>query len=402
MSKSFKRSVFGIAVALVVVVFLGGLLSGGVSAGTESDAAYKQMGVYEEVLHKIQSDYVTEPNMHTVTVGALHGLLESLDADSSYFTPEEFTAYKAHVNEGTARVGLDVSKRYGYATVVSVVPGSPADTQAHINDGDMIESIGGKTTRVMSLAMIKLLLDGKPGTDVTFGLIRPGGKPQPEKVTLTRSQVEYPPMGVQAYENSSILYLKPGILDRQRVDQVIARLRAMRKNGNTKVLLDLRDVAEGDDAQGIRLANAFIQSGTIASLEGQTVPKQTFTAEPSRFVTNAPLVVLVNNGTEGASEIVAAAVLDHKRGDVVGSRTFGGAIEQKTIMLPDGAALLLTVAKYEAPGGSIIQDKAVTPNIVLNKTIDQFLAEEDDYAHPVPHPDDQLNKALEVLKQKSA
>ncbi|MGB7191145.1 MAG: S41 family peptidase [Acidobacteriaceae bacterium] len=402
MSKSFKRSVFGIAVALVVVVFLGGLLSGGVSAGTESDAAYKQMGVYEEVLHKIQSDYVTEPNMHTVTVGALHGLLESLDADSSYFTPEEFAAYKAHANEGTAQVGLDVSKRYGYATVVSVVPGSPADTQAHINDGDMIESIGGKTTRVMSLAMVKLLLDGKAGTDVTFGLIRPGGKPQPEKVTLTRSQVTYPPMGVQEYESSSILYLKPGILDRQRVDQIEARLRAMPKNDNTKVLLDLRDVARGDDAQGIRLANAFIQSGTLASVEGQTVPKQTFSAEASRFITNAPLVVLVNNGTEGASEIVAAAVLDHKRGDVVGSRTFGGAIEQKTIMLPDGAALLLTVAKYEAPDGSRIQDKAVTPNIVLNKTIDQFLAEEDDYAHPVPHPDDQLNKALEVLKQKSA
>jgi len=112
--------------------------------------------------------------------------------------------------------------------------------------------------------------------------------------------------------------------------------------------------------------------------------------------------VLVNNGTAGAAEIVAAAVLDHKRGDVVGSRTFGEGVEQRTITLPDGAALLLTVAKYESPSGSVIQDKAVTPNIVVNKTIDEFLAEEDDYAHPVPHPDDQLNKALEVLKQKNA
>lgn len=402
MSKSFKRAIFGISVAIVVVVFLGGLISGGVSAGSESDAAYKQMGVYEEVLHKIQSDYVTEPDMHTVTVGALHGLLESLDADSSYFTPSEFAAYKAHQNDGTAQVGLDVSKRYGYATVVAVVPGSPADTQAHISDGDMIESIGGKTTRVLSLAMVKLLLEGKPGTDVTFGLIRPGGKPQPEKVTLTRAQIVYPPMGVQEYDNSSILYLKPGILNRERVDQIEARLKAMKKDGNTKVLLDLRDVAEGDPAQGIRLANAFIQSGPIASIEGQTVPKQTFTAEASRFITGAPLVVLVNNGTDGAAEIVAAAVLDHKRGDVVGSRTFGGAVEQRTITLPDGAAMLLTVAKYEAPDGSRIQDKAVTPNIVVNKTIDQFLAEEDDYAHPTPHPDDQLNKALDVLKQKAA
>lgn len=402
MSKSFKRAVFGIAVAIVAVVFLGGFISGGVSADSQSSAVYKQMGVYEEVLHKIQSDYVTEPDMNKVTVGALHGLLESLDADSSYFTPAEYAAYKAHKNEGHAQVGLDVSKRYGYATVVSVIPGSPADTQAHINDGDMIESIGGKTTRLMSLAMIKLDLEGKSGTDVTFGLIRPGGKPEPEKITLTRTKVAPPPLDVQQYDNSSILYLKPGILSRERVDQVEARLRAMSKDGNTKVLLDLRDVAEGDPAQGIRLANAFIQSGTVASIEGQTVPKQTFSADPARFITNAPLVVLVNNGTAGASEIVAAAVLDHKRGDVVGSRTFGEGVEQKTITLPDGAALLLTVAKYESPDGSIIQDKAVTPNIVVNKTIDQFLAEEDDYIHPVPHPDDQLNKALEVLKQKSA
>jgi carboxyl-terminal processing protease len=402
MSKNFKRAVFGISIALVAVVFLGGFVTGGVSADSQSDGAYRQMGVYEEVLHKIQSDYVTEPNMDNVTVGALHGLLESLDANSSYLTPTEFAAYKNHQNEGSAQVGLDVSKRYGYATVVAVVPGSPADTQAHIIDGDMIESIGGKTTRQMSLAMIRLVLEGKPGTNVTFGLIRPGGNPEPDQITLTRTQVVPPPMGEEQYENSSILYLKPGMLTRERVDQVEARLRAMPKNGNTKVLLDLRDVVEGDPAQGIRLANAFLQSGTIASIEGQTVPKQTFTAEPSHFITKAPLVILVNNGTAGAAEIVAAAILDNHRGDLVGSRTFGEGVVQKTIVLPDGAALILSVAKYESPSGSKIQDDAVTPDIVVNETIDQFLAEEDNTVRPAPHPDDQLNKALDVLKQKSA
>lgn len=401
MSKNFKRAVLGISVAIVAVVFLGGFLPGGVSA-SQSDGAYRQMGVYEEVLHKIQSDYVTEPNINNVTVGALHGLLESLDANSSYLTPAEFTAYKNHQNEGTAQIGLDVSKRYGYATVVAVVPGSPADRQGHINDGDMIESIGGKTTRQMSLAMIRLLLEGKPGTNVTFGLIRPGGQPEPEPMTLTRTQVVPPSMGEEQYDNSSILYLKPGTLSRDRVDQLEARLRAMPKSGNTKVLLDLRDVAEGDSAQGIRLANAFLQSGTIASVEGQKYPKQTFTADPSHFITKAPLAVLVNNGTAGAAEIVAAAVLDNHRGDVVGSRTFGEGVVQRTIPLPDGAALLLTVAKYEAPNGTKIQDDAVTPNIVVNETIDQYLAQEDDTARSVPHPDDQLNKALDVLKQKTA
>jgi carboxyl-terminal processing protease len=402
MSKTVKRAIFGISVALVAVVFLGGFVSGGVSAGTQSDGAYRQMGVYEEVLHKIQSDYVTEPKINDVTVGALHGLLESLDANSSYLTPAEFSAYKAHQNGGTAQIGLDVSKRIGYATVVAVVPGSPADHEGHINDGDIIESVGGKTTRQMSLAMIRLLLEGKPGTSVTFGLIRPGGKPEPEQITLTRTQVTPPPLSEQQYENSSILYLKAGILNRERVDQLESRLRAMPKNGNTKVLLDLRDVAEGDPAQGIRLANAFLQSGTIASVVGQTVPKQTFTAEPSHVITKAPLVLLVNNGTAGAAEIVAAAILDNHRGDIVGSRTFGEGVVQKTITLPDGAALILSVAKYESPSGNKIQDNAVIPNIIVNETIDQFLAEEDNTARPVPHSDDQLNKALDVLKQKSA
>ncbi|MGC2164122.1 MAG: S41 family peptidase [Silvibacterium sp.] len=402
MSKSFKRAIFGISIALVAVVFLGGFVSGGVSAGTQSDGAYRQMGVYEEVLQKIQSDYVTVPNMNSVTTGALHGLLESLDVNSSYLTPAEFAMYKAHQNEGTAQIGLDVSKRYGYATVVSVVPGSPADSEAHIRDGDMIESIDGNTTRVMSLAMIRLLLEGKPGANVNFGLIRPGGKPEPEQITLTRTQVAHSPMGEEQYDNSTILYLKPGVLSRDRVDQIEARLRAMPKNGNTKVLLDLRDVAEGDSAQGIRLANAFLQSGTIASIQGQTVPTQTFTADPSRFITKAPLVILVNNGTAGAAEIVAAAVLDNKRGNLVGSRTFGEGVVQKTITLPDGAALILSVAKYETPSGSKIQDKAVTPDIAVNETIDQFLAEEGDLAQPAQHVDDQLNKALDVLKQKSA
>jgi carboxyl-terminal processing protease len=402
MSKNFKRSIFGVSVALVLVVFLGGFVSGGVAADSQSDGAYRQMGVYEEVLHKIQSDYVTEPNMNDVTTGALHGLLESLDANSSYLTPAEFAAYKSHQNEGTAQIGLDVSKRYGYATVVAVIPGSPADVQAHIKDGDMIESIEGKTTRQLSLAMIRLLLDGKPGTDLHFGLIRPGGKPEPEQITLTRTQVQPAPFGEQQYENSTILYLKPGSLTRDRVDQIETRLRAMPKNGNTKVLLDLRDVAEGDSAQGIRLANAFLQSGTIASIEGQTVPRQTFTAEPGRFITKAPLVVLVNNGTAGAAEIVAAAILDSKRGDLVGSRTFGEGVVQKTISMPDGAALILSVAKYESPNGAKIQDDAVTPNIVVNETIDQFLAEQDQTAQPTPRPDDQLNKALDILKQKSA
>lgn len=405
MSKGFKRAILAISVILVLVVFLGGFGPNGVRAGTHSDGAYKQMGVYEEVLHKIQSDYVTVPDINTVTIGALHGLLESLDSDSSYLTPAEYTAYKTHEAKATAQIGLDVSKRYGYATVVSVMPGSPAEKQ-QINDGDILIAIGSEPTHNMSLVRIRQLLEGAPGTSVTFSLVRPG-KTEPDKITMTRETVAVPTLGEQQYDNASILYLKPVVLTKDRVTDIENRLRAMRKNGNKKILLDLRDVSRGDEAQGLRLANAFIQSGTLATLAGQKFPEQTFTADASKFVTSAPLVVLVNHGTSGPAEIVAGAVLDHKRGDLVGDRTFGEGAVEKTITLPDGAAIILSVAKYATPSGKKIEDDAVTPNIVVTPTIDQYLAEE---LGPPPagekapglKTDDQLNKALDVLKQKSA
>jgi carboxyl-terminal processing protease len=356
------------------------------------------MGVYEEVLHKIQTDYVTDPNIQNVTTGALHGLLESLDPDSSYLTQAEYANYLEHQHEGQAQVGMDVSKRYGYGSVISVIPGSPAE-KAHVEDGDLIESINGHSTREMSVAMIRLLLEGKPGSSLSFQLVR-HLKPEPDDITLTRAAVTPPSLFQQQYENSSILYLRPVVLTHERVDEIVARLHEMGKNGNRKVLLDLRDVAEGDPQQGIRLANAFLQGGTIAMLQGQTVPTETFKADTSKFVTAAPLVVLVNHGTAGAAELVAAAILDDKRGDLVGDRTFGEGAEQKTFTMPDGSALMLTIAKYQSPSGKKIEDEAVIPNIAVNQTAEE--APEAESNPQEPRTDDQLNRALEILKQKNA
>ena len=398
MSRTFRRAVFGLSILLVALVFIGGLGPSRVRADSQPDGAYPEMEVYSEVLKKVQTDYVSDPNMTKVTVGALHGLLESLDPDSSYLTPDEYKAYKEQSNEGSAQVGLNISKRYGYATVVSVEPGSPAEKQ-QIEDGDIVEAIDGHSTREMSLVMIRLLLEGKPGTNVSFSLVRPR-KAEPDKITLTRTASPAPPLAETQYENSSILYLKPSVLTKERVQEIASRLKAMQKNGNKKICLDLRDVAEGDEAQGVRLANFFLESGTIATLSGQKYPTETFNAEPSKFITGAPLVVLVNHGTSGPGEIVAAAVLDNKRGDVVGDRTFGEGSVQKTMDLPDGAALILSVAKYSSPSGKKIQDEAVTPNVVVAAS--QDTDDQAGRAQKAPKPDDQLIKALDILKQKSA
>ncbi len=417
MPKISKILLLAVSVVLVVTVFLG-VNSNPVSAASEAqDGAYRQINVYSEVLRHIQTDYVEQPNIKAVTNGALRGLLESLDADSSYLTPEDYKAYKADKGglverSKVAQVGINVSKRYGYASVVSVVPGSPAD-KAGISDGDIIEAIGPADTRDISLAMIQLLLDGAPGSELTLSVVRPR-KSAPDKIVLTRVTASLPPLEETMYENSSILYLKPGILDHDHVQQVETKLKGMQKAGNKKILLDLRDVAAGDMFEATRLANFFLKDGTIGMLEGQKVPKQTFTADASKAInTTAPLAVLVNRGTAGPAELAAAALLDNKRADLVGEKTFGEGAQQKTFELPDGAALILSVAKYESPSGKKLQDVGVTPGVIVASNSDQAAAVDEDAeptdnqsatapAKPSVTVDEQLSKALALLKSKAA
>lgn len=410
MLKISKILLLAVSVALVLTVFLGVNSSGVSAASTQDDGAYRQINVYSEVLRHIQTDYVEEPNINNVTNGALRGLLESLDADSSYLTPADYKVFKAG-RAGKAQVGINVSKRFGYATVVSVVPGSPAE-KAGLNDGDIIEAIGPQDTRDLSLAMIQLLLDGQPGSQVQLSVVRPR-KAAPEKVELTRSVTNLPPVVETMYENSSILYLKPMVLDHEHAQQIEAKLKSMGKAGNKKVLLDLRDVAGGEMAEATRVANFFLSSGTIASLEGQKVAKQTFVAEPSKAVnTTAPVVVLVNRGTAGPGELLAAALADNKRAELVGEKTFGEGAQQKTFELPDGAALILSIAKYESPSGKKLQDEGVTPVVMVASNQDEAAAEDEDgnaaapEAKTAPKPsvnvDEQLTKALDLLKGKAA
>jgi carboxyl-terminal processing protease len=420
MPKISKVLLLAASVVLVVGVLLGAN-STGVSASSDGqDGAYRQINVYTEVLRHIQTEYVTDPNISAVTNGALRGLLESLDPDSSYLTAGEYKTYKAALKAdggAKAQAGIYVSKRYGYATVVSVVPGGPAD-KAGLVDGDILEAIEGQDTHNISLPMIEQMLEGAPGTTLTVGVVRPN-KAEPDKLTMTRTMTAEPPVAETLYENASILYLKPEILDHDHVQQVETKLRGMQKAGNKKILLDLRDVAAGDMTEATRLANFLLKTGTIATLEGQKFPKQVFTADPGKAIqATAPVVVLVNRGTAGPAELVAAALGDNKRADVVGEKTFGEGAQQKTFELADGSALILSVAKYESPSGKKLQDEGVTPSVLVASAADEGADVEEaapgvegaaaGSAVPVTKPaaavqvDEQLTKALEILKGKAA
>jgi carboxyl-terminal processing protease len=422
MPKSLKISILALSAVLLITMFLGANTHRVRAAGQQADGAYRQMQVYSEVLRHIQSDYVVDPNMGKVTDAALRGLLETLDSESSYLTPAEYKAYKARGDKGKTQIGLNVSKRFGYATVVSTVPGGPAE-KANLNDGDIIESIGDKSTRELSLASIQMLLEGQPGSTVQLSVIRPRHS-VPEKLTITRGDVAVAPTSEVFYEGSSILYIKPAVLDHEHVQQVEAKLKKMGSTNTKKILLDLRDVSSGDNAEALRMANLFIKTGTLAMLEGQKVAKQTFTADPAKNVNaTAPMVTLINHGTAGPAELVAGALQDSKRSDLVGEKTFGDGSQQRTFELPDGAALILSVAKFETPSGKKFQDEGLTPGTAVASAAEIAAADDDDddegdggastatvnsskpavpKAAPALKSDDQLNKGLELLKAKAA
>ncbi len=414
MPKSVKLALLTMSVLMVLGVFLGVNARGVSAAASEGQpGAYHQINVYGEVLQHIQTDYVESPNMPAVTAGALRGLLESLDTDSSYLSPADYKTYKAD-NSGKAQVGIDVSKRFGYAVVVSVVPGSPAD-KANLSDGDILEAIGTQDTRDLSIVMIQRMLQGAPGSELTVAVVRLH-KATPDKVTMTRTLVNEPPATDTQYENGTIVDLRPAVLDRDHVNAIEAKLKTAEKGGNKKILLDLRDVSSGDMAEGVRLANLFLSTGTIATLQGQHYAKQTFAAEPGKAVDpSGPVVVLVNHGTAGPAELAAAAIADNKRGQVVGEHTFGEGALQKTFDLPDGGAIILSVAKYQSPAGKAFEDEGVTPAVVVaSSNPDEGGDEAAEAAGSAggaanPHGgvakrsgtqmDDQLNKALELLKK---
>jgi len=401
MSKSTKTIVLSLSFLIASFVILGGL---GVKAKTNDDGSYRQLGVYSEVLSRIRTEYVEEPNIPAVTDGALHGLLESLDANSSYLDPTEYKQYKQR-KEGKAGIGAAVSKRYGYAAVISVIPGGPAD-KAEIASGDIIEAIEGRSTRDMSLAEIDGLLSGPPGSVVNVSVVRPR-RVQPQKSALTRAIVSDPAVTDKMMDDG-IGYIKVDDFPKGRSQEIAAKLKALQKDGTRKIILDLRNSGNGLEEEGVATANLFLNHGTITYLQGQKFPKETFNADPQKaVVTNLPLVLLVNRGTAGPAEIVAAAIMENARGDVVGDKTFGSGSIQKVIDMPDGAALVLSVAKYYTPSGKAIQDTAVTPNILIADNNDDFISPDEDDNEPnnppkdekkVNQPDDQLNKAIEVLK----
>ena len=379
------------------------LLFGAVGRSASPDSPYTNLGVYSEVLSRIKADYVEEPDMKAVTVGAINGMLESLDPHASYLNADQYKQYLKVKDTKKADVGLILAKRFGYMAVEDAIPGSPA-AKAGFSTGDVIESINNVSTRDMPLAFAEQLLQGDAGTAVEFAVLRVQ-QTEAKKISVVRSAITYPAVTGKMDGQTGVIQvqgLMPG-----RVREVAAQIAALEKQGAKKLILDLRHCSTGPDEEGIALANLFQDSGLITYTLGQKSARQDFTAQSSKAVTKLPLAVIVNRSTAGGGEIAAGALLNSKRAKVVGERTYGYAAVRRAVTLNDGSAVILSVAKYYSPDGKSIQDNGVTPNVLqaeaevaaADGAADDSLPDVTPDETKKPGVDELMNRALKVLPE---
>jgi len=394
MTSRIKLFVASTSTCLVFVLLFGAMR--GKSASPED--TYRHLAVYTEVLSRIKSDYVEEPDMKSVTLGAVNGLLESIDPYASYLNADQYKQWMKSKDQHKAGVGLVLSKKFGYVGVVDAIPGSPA-AKAGLTTTDVLETINGVATRDMPLAFAEILLEGDPGSTVEVGVLR-FRKPEPQKITLTRAVIEYPAVTAKMLPDQVGLIAVPS-LEGHNLKDVAAKVQDLEKQGAKKLVIDLRHCATGGPEDGTKLANLFLDKGLITYIEGQKIQRQDINAEASADITHLPLVLMVNRGTADGAEVAAAALLDDKRAEVVGERTYGDAAVRKAVTMDDGSAVILSVAKYFSPSGKAIQDTGVTPSVPMVET---DAVSVDDDGNPLtiepeqkPGDDVILKKAIEVV-----
>ncbi len=416
----FALIVFSSFLALYAV--LGGWLSTRAQQPTNDPGA--QLRIFENVLQHIQNDYVDEPNMEKVRAGALRGLAYGLDPYSTYLTSDQVRDYRDGAKDNQVGIGAELSQVSSYLYVIAPIKGSPAD-QAGVRAGDIIEYIDNKATRDISLYDARQLLDGVAGTEVKLRILRANARPL--TLTVKRGTFKAPPAEAHM-EAGKIGILRVNSLAEGEASDVRARLQELMKQGAQKIVLDLRNVAGGSLDEGVEVARLFIKEGVLAQTVGrESKVLKTFAAEAKKTIFNGQVVTLIDPGTAGAAEIIASAMVERKRGDVVGEKSFGAGAEQQLFTLRNGDGLLLTTIKWASATGKpfLGEDRAksgVVPTVevkrpeVLEPIDPEDLTGNDDdpvakpnqqndkrevapdTSSPKQQEDTQLKKALELLR----
>jgi len=372
-------------VAFLSTALCGYVVLGNLLGRVLGDTTYGQLSVFNEVVRLVIDAYVDPVNLDRVMGGARSGLTDALDAESAYLDADDLKAYQQPARDADADLGLVLTRRFGYLAVVAPRAGSPAE-KAGVKSGDYLKTIDGKYTRGMNLPSGERLLRGAPGSVVKLQILRPGTDPLDIQVVRERI-LPQATKGHRLSEGPG--YVKIPEFGARTADEVRDEVLALKRAGAPSLVLDLRDAAFGSPGDGVAAASVFIGSGVVAKVAGRRTAEEVLSADPERTAWDLPVAILVDNGTAGPAEVVAAALKDAGH-PVIGQRTSGRAPVQKLVALPEGA-LLLTVARYVSPKGDVIHGRGVEPSVAVSPDAD------DADASAAPPRDLALEKAIEVL-----
>ena len=364
---------------IILAVFLGGTLgivsavklTGPVLAENNSDKAnvYEQLDLFGDIFDRIRSEYVEEVDAKELIEAAINGMLTSLDPHSSYLPPVDAEKMREQTRGEFGGLGIEVTQEEGFVKVVSPIDGTPAD-EAGMEAGDFITHVDGESVLGLTLNEAVERMRGPVGSEIIITVVREG-EDEPFDVTIIRDFIKLTAARVRTEGKSVVIRVttfNDNTFDniRDGLDDELESAGGLENiNG---VVIDLRNNPGGLLSQAIRVSDAFLEKGEIVSTRGRDPEEgDRYNATPGDLINGKPIVVLINGGSASASEIVAAALKDHRRGIVVGTNSFGKGSVQTVMPLREQSAMRLTTARYYSPSGRSIQNLGVTPDIIVEQ-----------------------------------
>lgn len=381
MTSRSRTLVLVLSTAIMAFAFVGGYLGQALA----KDDTYQHLRVFEDVISLVLNNYVEPVDVQQAMQGAMRGLADGLDPESSFLTPALVKTLEANDRGGAAEVGLDLTRQY-YLRVVATRDGSPA-AKAGLRPGDFIRAINNRPTRDMSAYEGGRLLRGAPGSKVSILVIR-GNAAEPHVVDLAREAVTAPEV-TSRMANRTTGYVRVAEFSAESPARLKQAIDALAKTGATRFVIDVRSTARGDLDHGVAAARLFVRNAPLAVRLTRGDQREVIAAQAGDGAVTAPVAVLVDLGTAGAAEVFAAALADNDRGDLVGAKTLGRAARQRLIKLPDQSGLWLTHIRYLTPDNDPIHETGLEPDVEVEQPEVEFGS--------APAVDAALQKALDHL-----
>lgn len=385
-------------------------IQGRKGASSQSAEIYEYLRTLSHVIEIVKKNYVEDLSDKDIVYSAIRGMLESLDAHSTFLSPEMYKEMQQETKGEFGGIGIEITIKDGFPTVVAPIEDTPA-SKAGLKAGDHIIRINGKVTKNMGLTEVVKMIRGQKGTSVTLTIMR-GGFDTPFDITITRDIIQVKSVKHRVLEHE-FGYVRVTQFQEKTARDLRKALEELKEKKVKGIVLDLRNNPGGLLEQAVEVADLFLSEGTIVSISGKKKDSLARFSAKRNGEYEGPLVVLINEGSASASEIVAGAIQDHRRGIIVGSKSFGKGSVQTIFPLEDGSAVKLTTAKYYTPGGRSIHGEGIKPDI----SVEADLVRKRDTTRPIKEKDleavgqerggekeagevedFQLNMALQILK----